>query len=192
MLITNGTLVTLGEDNEIISDGALLIEGDWIAAVGKTAELTKRYDDEEILDAQRKLIMPGMICAHTHFYGAFARGMALKTEPPANFPEILEHLWWRLDKALSISDIRYSTLVCLVDAVRNGTTTLIDHHASPRAVAGSLDVIAEALTEAGLRACLCYEVSDRDGEGIALAGTRENERFIGEVSGEPKGMVIVR
>jgi len=183
MLITNGTLVTFGEENEIIPYGALLIEGDQIAAVGRTTELVDRYPDEEILDAQGKLVMPGTICAHTHFYGAFARGMAPKTEPPSNFLQILEYLWWRLDKALNLDDVRYSALVCLVDAIRNGTTTLIDHHASPHAIAGSLDVIAEAVTEAGLRACLCYEVSDRDGEEIAIEGIKENERFIKEASG---------
>ncbi len=184
MLITNGTVVTFGEENEIISNGALLIKGDEIAAVGRTVELMERYPDEEILDAQGKLIMPGLICAHTHFYGAFARGMALKTEAPSNFPQILEYLWWRLDKALNADDIRSSALVCLVDAIRNGTTTLIDHHASPHSVAGSQDILAEAVRGAGLRACLCYEVSDRDGEDIALEGIRENERFIREVSGD--------
>jgi len=184
MLITNGKLVTFGEANELIEEGAVLVEGDQIAAVGTTAELTERYPDEEILDARGRLVMPGVICAHTHFYGAFARGMSLKTEPPANFPQILEYLWWRLDKALNLDDVRFSALVCLVDAIRNGTTTLIDHHASPNAAAGSLDVIAEAVTEAGLRACLCYEVSDRDGEETALQGIRENERFISEVSGD--------
>jgi putative selenium metabolism protein SsnA len=183
MLITNGTLVTFGEENEIIPHGALLIEGDQIAALGRTTELVDRYPDEEILDAQGKLVMPGTICAHTHFYGAFARGMAPKTEPPSNFLQILEYLWWRLDKALNLDDVRYSALVCLVDAIRNGTTTLIDHHASPHAIVGSLDVIAEAVTEAGLRACLCYEVSDRDGEEIAIEGIKENERFIKEASG---------
>ncbi len=182
MLITNGTLVTFGEENEIIPYGALLIEGDQIAALGRTTELVDRYPDEEILDAQGKLVMPGTICAHTHFYGAFARGMAPKTEPPSNFLQILEYLWWRLDKALNLDDVRYSALVCLVDAIRNGTTTLIDHHASPHAIVGSLDVIAEAVMEAGLRACLCYEVSDRDGEEIAIEGIRENERFIKEAS----------
>jgi putative selenium metabolism protein SsnA len=182
MLITNGTLVTFGEENEIIPYGALLIEGDQIAALGRTTELVDRYPDEEILDAQGKLVMPGTICAHTHFYGAFARGMAPKTEPPSNFLQILEYLWWRLDKALNLDDVRYSALVCLVDAIRNGTTTLIDHHASPHAIVGSLDVIAEAVTEAGLRACLCYEVSDRDGEEIAIEGIKENERFIKEAS----------
>jgi len=182
MLITNGTLVTFGEENEIIPYGALLIEGDQIAALGRTTELVDRYPDEEILDAQGKLVMPGTICAHTHFYGAFARGMAPKTEPPSNFLQILEYLWWRLDKALNLDDVRYSALVCLVDAIRNGTTTLIDHHASPHAIVGSLDVIAEAVMEAGLRACLCYEVSDRDGEEIAIEGIKENERFIKEAS----------
>ena len=184
MLIANGTLVTFGEENELIPNGALLIEGDRIAAVGTTTELAERYRHEEILDARGRLIMPGMICGHTHFYGAFARGMSLKTEPPSDFPQILEYLWWRLDKALNSDDVRFSALVSLVDAIRNGTTTLIDHHSSPNAVAGSLDVIAEAVIEAGLRACLCYEVSDRDGEEIALEGIRENERFVKEASGD--------
>ncbi len=183
MLITNGKLVAFGEANQFIEDGAILIDGDEIAAIGPTSDLVARYPEEEILDAQGRLIMPGFICAHTHFYGAFARGMALKTEAPANFPQILEYLWWRLDKALKLDDVRHSALVCLVDAIRNGTTTLIDHHASPNAVTGSLDVIAEAVTQAGLRACLCYEVSDRDGEETMLQGIRENERFIKQASG---------
>jgi putative selenium metabolism protein SsnA len=185
MLITNGTLLTFREQHEVIPDGAVLVQGDEIAAVDRTTELMARYPDEEILDAQGKLVMPGMICAHTHFYGAFARGMALKTAPPSNFPQILEYLWWRLDKALTLEDVRYSALVCLVDAIRNGTTTLIDHHASPNAVAGSLDVIADAVTESGLRACLCYEVSDRDGEDIARQGIEENVKFIKNVSADP-------
>lgn len=184
MLVVNGTLVTFGEQNELVPYGALLIQGDRIAAIGTTTDLRKQYPEEEILDAQGKLIMPGIICAHTHFYGAFARGMSLGTKAPANFPEILEYLWWRLDKALNREDIRYSALGCLVDAIRNGTTTLIDHHASPHVVDGSLDTIAEAVSEAGVRACLCYEVSDRDGEEIALQGIRENERFIKEAGSD--------
>jgi putative selenium metabolism protein SsnA len=104
--------------------------------------------------------------------------MAIPGEAPQNFPEILEKLWWQLDKALLWQDIRYSALVCLVDAIRHGTTTLIDHHASPNAIEGSLDIIAEAVEKAGVRACLCYEVTDRDGEEKARAGIEENERFI--------------
>jgi len=175
MLIINGTLVT---ENDIIPHGALLVEGDRIADLGSTDDLVARYPQEERLDAQGMLVMPGLICAHTHFYGAFARGMALKAEPPTNFPEILERFWWRLDKALTLEDIRYSALVCLVDAIRHGTTTLIDHHASPNAIEGSLETIASAIEEAGVRACLCYEVSDRDGEEKATQGLKENRAFI--------------
>jgi len=180
MLITNSTLATLGKENPVISDGAILIRGERIADLGSAVELTAKYPEEGVLDAQGKLAMPGLICAHTHFYGAFARGMAIPGEAPQNFCEILERLWWRLDKALKPEDVRYSALVCLVDAVRHGTTTLIDHHASPNAIAGSLDTIAEATQQAGVRACLCYEVTDRDGPGKAKDGIAENARFIAE------------
>lgn len=182
MLLTNGTLVTLGARNEIIHPGALLIQGDRIADLGPARTLEAKYPDVPKLDARGKLVMPGNICAHTHFYGAFARGMALPPgPPPKNFPEILQKLWWRLDRALTLEDCKYSALVCLVDAIRHGTTTLIDHHASPNAIDGSLDVIADAVAQSGLRACLCYEVTDRNGEEGARAGIRENVRFIKRV-----------
>jgi putative selenium metabolism protein SsnA len=178
MLITHGTLIPMSTPNQIIPDGALYIEGELIADLGPSAELENRYPGAERLDARGCLVMPGLICAHTHFYGAFARGMALSGDPPANFPEILEKLWWRLDKALWPEDVRYSALVGLVDAIRHGTTTLMDHHASQRHIAGSLDQIAAAVDQAGVRACLCYEVTDRDGEEAMRAGIRENVRFI--------------
>ena len=130
------------------------------------------------MDAKGSYVMPGNICGHTHFYGAFARGMAIPGSAPKDFPEILEKLWWPLDKSLTKEDVRCSALVCLIDAIRHGTTTLIDHHASPNAIAGSLDTIAEAVSESGLRVSLCYEVTDRDGVEKARAGIDENRRFI--------------
>src|SRR3972149_2266512 len=179
MLITNATLVTWEAGNRLLPDHALKIDGDRITALGPSAELEKQHAaDRDRLDARGQLVMPGSICAHTHFYGAFARGMAIPGDPPKDFPEILERLWWKLDKALTLDDVRYSALVCLVDAIKHGTTTLIDHHASPNAIDGSLDVIAEAVLQSGLRACLCYEVTDRDGPDGAKAGIAENVRFI--------------
>lgn len=179
MLITNGTVITLDAENTILPAGSVLIQGNKITAIGATADLTAQYPDEEKLDAGGKLVMPGNICAHTHFYGAFARGMALPLgPPPKSFPEILEKLWWRIDRALTPEDSKYSALVCLMDAIRHGTTTLIDHHASPNAIDGSLDAIAEAVEQAGVRACLCYEVTDRNGTEGARAGIRENIRFL--------------
>ena len=183
MLITHARIATFGPEPQLIEDGALLIQGGAIAEVGTTMELTTRHPREERWDAEGQLVMPAAICGHTHFYGAFARGMAIPGEPPSNFPQILERLWWRLDKALTLEDVRYSALVCLVDAIRHGTTTLIDHHASPNAIEGSLDVIAEAVEQAGVRAALCYEVTDRDGPERARAGIEENMRFAREVSG---------
>lgn len=178
MLITNALLATFGEENQLIEDAALYINGDRIAEIGETSTLTRKYPDAEALDARGQLVMPGNVCAHTHFYGAFARGMAIPGDPPRDFPEILGRLWWRLDKALLDLDVKYSALVCLADAIRHGTTTLIDHHASPNAIHDSLDQIADAVEQAGVRACLCYEVSDRDGAERAREGIDENVRFI--------------
>ena len=188
-LITHARVATLGAQPQLIDDGALLIQGDRIAAIGSTAELTARFPHTERWDAGGQLVMPAAICAHTHFYGAFARGMAIPGEPAANFPQILERLWWRLDKALTLEDVRYSALVCLVDAVKHGTTTLIDHHASPNAIDGSLDVIAEAAQQAGVRVSLCYEVTDRDGPDRAQAGIAENVRFAKSLRARPNPLL---
>ena len=178
MLITNGKLVNLSEDVRIMRDGALLVESGRIVEIGSTAEMLIKHRGSEIVDAGGMLVMPGNICSHTHFYGAFARGMSIPGEPPRDFPEILRRLWWQLDSVLTAEDVRYSALVCLLDAIKHGTTTLIDHHASPNALAGSLDVLAAAVQQAGLSAVLCYEVSDRSGAEKAHAGIAENVRFI--------------
>jgi cytosine/adenosine deaminase-related metal-dependent hydrolase len=178
MLIHSATIITFDEHNPILADGAVRIDGSIIEAVGGSADLLTRYPADERWDAHGLILMPGQLCAHTHFYGAFARGMYIPGPPPKDFPEILERLWWRLDKALDLAGVRCSAQVCLVDAIRNGATTLIDHHASQRAIDGSLDAIAEAVDQSGLRAVLCYEVTDRDGPSAAQAGIRENDRFI--------------
>jgi len=178
MLITNAKLITWEKENRILEDHAILIEGDRIKDTGVSKSLVEKYPNEERLDAQGQYVMPGNICAHTHFYGAFARGMAIPGPAPKDFPEILQRLWWPLDRSLDAESIQYSVLPCLVDAIRHGTTTLIDHHASPNAIDGSLDIISEAVEEAGLRAVLCYEVTDRDGEGKMKAGINENLRFL--------------
>jgi putative selenium metabolism protein SsnA len=178
LLITNGRLVTWGKANELIENGALLLRDGRIANMGNTGELRAKYPDVQELDARNQLVMPGNICAHTHFYGAFARGMAIPGPPMQDFPDILNRLWWRLDRALLDVDIEYSALVCLVDAIKHGTTTLIDHHASPNAIDSSLDQIADAVDSAGVRAALCYEVTDRNGPTGAQEGISENVRFL--------------
>ncbi|HHY32646.1 MAG TPA: putative aminohydrolase SsnA [Firmicutes bacterium] len=178
LIIGGGRLLTFDVQGRVLEDGAVAIEGGIIRDVGRTSEVRRRYPDAEFIDAGGRVIMPGMINAHMHLYSTFARGMALKDAPPRTFIQILERLWWRLDKALGPEDVYVSALVPLIDCIRCGTTTILDHHASPMAVAGSLDQIARAVGEAGIRACLAYEVSDRDGVDIADQGIRENVRLV--------------
>jgi putative selenium metabolism protein SsnA len=178
MLISNANLITWEEPNRILTGQGVYIEDGLIAEIAPQSELLTKYPQAELLDANGQYLMPGNICAHTHFYGAFARGMAIPGTAPKDFPEILEKLWWPLDKSLSLDDVRASALVNLVDAIKHGTTTLIDHHASPNAIEGSLECIAEVVDQAGLRAVLCYEVTDRDGVDKAKTGIEENIGFI--------------
>jgi putative selenium metabolism protein SsnA len=184
MLIGNGTVVTLGAQNQLIEHGAVLVRGSRVAAIDTDATLRRQRPDAEYIDANGGLIMPGFLCTHTHFYGAFARGMTIPGEPPRNFPEILERHWWRLDKLLTLEDTRASAEIFMADAIRHGTTCVVDHHASPNAIDGSLDVIADVVEQAGIRACLAYEVSDRDGPAVVTDGMRENERFIQSLRAE--------
>lgn len=178
MLIKNATIITWESENRVLENHAILIENDRIREIDTTHNLTTKYPNEETLDARGQYVMPGNICAHTHFYGAYARGMAIPGPAPKDFPEILRKLWWPLDRSLDAESIQYSVLPCLVDAIKHGTTTLIDHHASPNAIHGSLDIIANEVDRSGVRAVLCYEVTDRDGEEKMKAGIEENVRFI--------------
>ncbi|HEY2748259.1 MAG TPA: amidohydrolase family protein [Polyangia bacterium] len=140
-----------------------------------------------------ELTLPGFVCAHTHLYSSLARGMPAPRETPRNFVEILERVWWRLDRALDAEAVEVSALVGAIEAAKAGCTTLVDHHASPgrggAAVDGSLDLVAAAVAEVGLRAVVCYEVSDRNGAAEARAGIRENERFLARVRLEPPRLV---
>ncbi|MBU4484123.1 amidohydrolase family protein, partial [bacterium] len=179
MLVKNGTVVC---PDRIIADGAVYIENGIIADIGEKSTFEKKYKDDHV-DACGGLIMPGLINTHMHFYSTFARGMSLDGKSATNFVEILEKLWWRLDKKLTEEDIYYSALIPLIESVKCGTTTIIDHHASPFAVEGSLELLAKAVEEIGLRASLCYEISDRDGKEIADSGIAENVRFIKEHKG---------
>jgi len=174
----NGIVATLGSQNRLLWNGAVVAEGERVVAIGDASAMAKRFPKAEVVDCDGKIILPGFICAHHHFYSTMARGMAPPGEPASNFVEVLERLWWKLDYALSKEDVLLSAQIPLIECIRNGTTTIIDHHASPSYRDGSLDLIEDAVREAGLRASLCYEVSDRNVPGGGIA---ENERFIKKI-----------
>lgn len=173
LLIKNGMVVTLNDDNDMIDGGGVYIEDDKIVEVGVFPD--DKYRADRVIDAAGNLVMPGLINIHHHLYSTFARGFTPPGEPARNFKEILERLWWKLDLALEPDDVYYSALIAILHAARAGCTTIIDHHASPSCADGSLDLIEKAFREVGLSGCLCYEVSDRNEKGHGIA---ENERFI--------------
>jgi len=187
-LLIEGARIWDGAER-VIEDGAILIDGDTIDSVFTREELSsyKGPSSIERIDAKGKLAIPGFINAHAHLYSSLARGMSVPGFSPTSFTQILEQLWWRLDKALEDDSVRMSALVGAMEAARCGVTTLIDHHASPHAISGSLDAVHDAVCRhVGLRAALCYEVSDRDGLAHRDEGIEENLRFINTISPERK------
>jgi putative selenium metabolism protein SsnA len=178
MLIYNAKVVTWEKPNQIHDNYAVYIQGNLIKEIGPSSELLKKYPAEDKIDADEQLLMPGSICAHTHFYGAYSRGMGIPGVPSKDFPENLENLWFKLDRSLDEESTRLSAQIFAIDAIKAGCTTLFDHHASPEFIDGSLDVIADVIDKSGLRASLCYEVTDRNGKNGTKAGIRENVRFL--------------
>lgn len=173
LLVTNAHLAALDEENRCFENGGIYIEDQLIVDAGNISG--DRYKPDRTIDAGGRLVMPGLINAHHHLYSTFARGFAPPGEPARNFEQILSQLWWKLDKALNEEDVYYSSLLALMEAARAGCTTIIDHHASPSCVNGSLDQVERAFRDVGLNGCLCYEVSDRNREG---EGIEENERYL--------------
>lgn len=186
ILIKNGIIATLGGKNKVLYGHALLTEDGLIKKIAPQKNFRGKYS--RVIDASGKIVLPGFINAHMHFYSTFARGLG-KAAPSRNFVEILNNLWWRLDKQLTSEDSYYSAVIPLISAIRKGTTTIIDHHASPFAITGSLSAIEKAVRGTGLRACLCYEVSDRDGQEKAREGLEENTAFIANTAARKDNQV---
>jgi putative selenium metabolism protein SsnA len=169
--LTGGTVLASLDPPSVVRADVAIEEG-MVTAVGPAPQGATR------IDCTGCLVVPGNVNAHMHLYSALARGMPYRLDPPQNFVQILQRVWWRLDRALDVDSIRASALAGGMDALLTGTTTLVDHHASPDAIEGSLDVIAQALADIGLRSVLCYEVTDRDGPERSGAGVEENRRFL--------------
>jgi putative selenium metabolism protein SsnA len=188
VIVANARVVTFDGANRVLDSGQVEILPGGVFGEARAASGAPRPG--EALDARGKLMMPALLNCHTHLYSAFARGMALSGAPPANFRAILRKLWWKLDRALNAEDVYYSALVGLIDSAKNGVGALADHHSSPHACAGSLDLVERAFREVGLRGALCYETSCRDGVANASRGYLENLRFLERLRQRPlDGMI---
>ena len=178
LVIGNGKLFTRNDEMPFVENGADAIEGTKIAAVGETEAIKKQYGDAEFIDAKGGVIMPAFINTHEHIYSAMARGLSIKGYNPKGFLDILDGQWWTIDRHLTLEQTKYSAVETLISCIRNGVTTVFDHHASFGQIGGSLFTIADVAKELGVRACLCYEISDRDGMDKARESVMENAEFI--------------
>ena len=178
LVIGNGKLFTRNDEMPFVENGAVAIEGTKIAAVAETEAIKKQYGDAEFIDAKGGVIMPAFINTHEHIYSAMARGLSIKGYNPKGFLDILDGQWWTIDRHLTLEQTKYSAVETLISCIRNGVTTVFDHHASFGQIGGSLFTIADVAKELGVRACLCYEISDRDGMDKARESVMENAEFI--------------
>jgi len=195
MIIRNARILSFDSADRVIDRGAVQVCADgsigWVRRDRGTQNLGTD-GQEEMVDAQGKLLMPALINCHTHLYSTLARGIALPGRAPRNFSEILKKFWWRVDSALDEEDIYYSALVGLIDSAKAGVGTLADHHSSPNTCPGSLDIIERAFREVGLRGALCFETSDRNGPIHAQEAIAENVRFLERVRRTGDGDAVIQ
>lgn len=176
-LIGNGRLFTRDEKNSFFENGAVVWTDNTIVEVGDFETLKKKYADAEFIDAKGGVIHPAFINTHEHIYSALARGLSIKGYAPNGFLEILDGLWWTIDRNLDNDLTKLSAEATYLECIKNGVTTIFDHHASFGEISGSLFAIEEAARDFGVRSVLCYEISDRDGKEKAHAAIKENVDF---------------
>ena len=177
LIVGNGRVVTRDAQMPFLEHGAVAIKGDAIQSVGEEAELVAAHPGAEYVDAHGGIIMPGLVNCHTHIYSGLARGLAIKGCNPHNFLENLEQQWWKIDRNLTLDGTRACAYATILESLRNGVTTIFDHHASFCEIPGSLFAIRDVAAECGIRACLCYETSDRDGKEKLAQAIAENAEF---------------
>ena len=177
LLVANGRVIARDADNTYLEHGAVAIDGEKIVEVGPEEALREKYPDAEYVDARGGVIMPGLVNCHTHIYSGLARGLSIKGCDPHNFLENLEQQWWKIDDNLTLDGTRASAYATVLDSIRDGVTTIFDHHASFCEIPGSLFAIKDVCEEVGIRSCLCYETSDRRGDEKRDQSIAENAEF---------------
>ncbi len=189
LLVGNGKLITRDDSHMFYKCGAVVIDGKKIKEVGDSDKLRAAYPDAEFIDAKGGVIMPAFVNMHEHIYSALARGLAIKGYDPKGFLDILDGQWWTIDRNLNNDSTRACAYETLISCIKSGVTTVFDHHASYGQIRDSLFTIEEVVKDLGLRACLCYEVSDRDGKEKCMDGILENEAFAKHALADDSDMI---
>lgn len=188
-ILHNGTIITMESPNYLIENGAIIWENNKIIEVGNEKHILSKFPDAKRLDAKNGIIFPAFVNAHHHIYSAFARGLSIPNNNPTNFLAILEGTWWNIDRHLTKEMTKYCAYMTFIECIRCGVTTIFDHHASFCEIDGSLSEIAQVSKELGVRSCLCYEISDRDGKEKAKQSVLENVRFQNECKKDSSGII---
>jgi len=176
IVIKNATVMQTMTPVSVAEGQDIVIKDSLIEKVGKGAADGVQAD--KVIDGTGKVVIPGNVCGHHHYYSGLSRGMLISAGPQTDFIQVLKEWWWRLDRGLDKEACYYSSLICSIDAIAAGTTSCIDHHASPNFIKGSLDVIADGMEKVGVRGMTCYEVTDRNrGMKEVEEGVAENYDF---------------
>jgi 5-methylthioadenosine/S-adenosylhomocysteine deaminase len=175
LLIQNGLIVTGDEKGTIHERGYVSVSDGKITGIGRTESPRKA---EKVVDASGCVVIPGLITAHTHLYGILLRGASLNIEPPTDFAQVLQRVWWPVDEALTVEDAYASALSASADMLRNGSTLYADTYSGPNSIEGSLDAIARGTREVGIRGIVAFEMTERHNREEAERGLREGIKFI--------------
>lgn len=190
LIVRGGLVVTMDRERRVFPRGAIAVSSNGrIAAVGPEEDITSTYRAEEEVDAAGRIVLPGLISSHTHLYGVLLRGAALAVEPPTDFSQILQRVWWPLDELLTLDDAYASALASSLELLKSGVTCFADTYSGPNSIHLSLDYIAKAVKEVGIRGILAFEATERHSKEEGMKGVEENIRFIRKVRERGEGLV---
>ena len=177
ILVKNGIIVTMDSHHRILSGHSIIVDDGRFRAIGDTHEIIRDWKADEVIDASGGVVMPGLICSHTHLYGMLLRGAKLDIVPPSDFTQILQRIWWPVDENLTFDDAHASARVGCLEFLKTGTTTFADTYSGPNSIDGVLDRIAKAVDEVGIRGLLAFEATERHSKDEGERGVQENVRF---------------
>lgn len=173
VLVENGLIVTMDRNRRVIR-GSISVEGGEIREVGNI----ENQNADEVIDAEGKIVMPGLVCAHARPYKVLSRATPLKVEPPTDFIQTLQRKWWPMDEKLSNKDTYNGTLAACLELIKTGVTFFAGIHSSQESIGKSLDYVSSAVEKVGLRSFIAFEASERHTRAEGARGMKENIRFL--------------
>ena len=189
LLIENGLLLTMNPGHQILNNHSIVIQDGRIVQIGKTENTRKEYPHTDVIDAAHRIVMPGLVCSHSHLYGLLLRGAPLKIVPPSDFTQILQRVWWPVDEALTQDDAYASALAACVEFAKSGVTMFADTYSGPNSIHGVLDRIADAVETVGIRGFVAFESTERHSKEDGRDGLNENKRFAERALHKPDSRV---